>query len=382
MNEKSELSQTKLNSGKSRGSVWNLKNIGTVIFTLLLLLIFASKTIYTYHLPVVTAVSPVNGKLEKSETVKGIVEWSDKVNLYAETGGKVEEILVEEGDPVIKGQPLVRLSPTKEDLAAGREKSYELRQLEQEIKNAEEDLGRLEVLYREGAIAKNQYDTALRNLQSLYNKKEKILLDYQDSLANLDQDMLIVYAVQDSIIVDIAVNQGEIIKSSQLVAVCGKAQQYEMICNISLDNNFVSAGDSCELENSSHTLDGIVTRVTPVDQGKEVTIAIQSEEATAGETFDVTFEKESAESHILVPNGALNMDSDGYFLYQVKQRDGMLGKEFYVEKLRVYIGDEDHENTVISKGITFFEPVVLLSNKGLSNGETVKLENEGDFFAD
>jgi HlyD family secretion protein len=382
MNEKSELSQTKLNSGKSRGSVWNLKNIGTVIFTLLLLLIFASKTIYTYHLPVVTAVSPVNGKLEKSETVKGIVEWSDKVNLYAETGGKVEEILVEEGDPVIKGQPLVRLSPTKEDLAAGREKSYELRQLEQEIKNAEEDLGRLEVLYREGAIAKNQYDTAHRNLQSLYNKKEKILLDYQDSLANLDQDMLIVYAVQDSIIVDIAVNQGEIIKSSQLVAVCGKAQQYEMICNISLDNNFVSAGDSCELENSSHTLDGIVTRVTPVDQGKEVTIAIQSEEATAGETFDVTFEKESAESHILVPNGALNMDSDGYFLYQVKQRDGMLGKEFYVEKLRVYIGDEDHENTVISKGITFFEPVVLLSNKGLSNGETVKLENEGDFFAD
>ncbi|QHI73537.1 hypothetical protein [Aminipila terrae] len=60
----------------------------------------------------------------------------------------------------------------------------------------------------------------------------------------------------------------------------------------------------------------------------------------------------------------------------------MLGKEYYVEKLKVYIGDNDNENTIITKGITFFEPVVLLCNKELSAGDTIILENEGDFFAE
>jgi hypothetical protein len=102
---------------------------------------------------------------------------------------------------------------------------------------------------------------------------------------------------------------------------------------------------------------------------------------TAGETFDITFEKESTGSYILVPNGTLNMDGDGYFLYQVKQRNGLLGKEFYLEKLRVYTGDSDSDNTVITRGVTFFEPIVSLSDKGISEGDIVKLSNEGDFFA-
>lgn len=64
----------------------------------------------------------------------------------------------------------------------------------------------------------------------------------------------------------------------------------------------------------------------------------------------------------------------------MKQQKGLLGKEYYVAKLRVYIGDNDADYTVVTEGITFFEPIVVQFDKELKEGDTVVLENEGDFF--
>lgn len=356
----------------------NVKTAGVVFFASLLVLTFVSKTIYSYNLPVVTATTPLDGKLNKIETAKGIAEWADEVEIYAQTDGYIEEILVKEGDQVRKGQALARLSLTDQALSENREKAYELQQLEMDIKNAEEDCGALKKLYEEGAVAASEYKEKERNLQALYVKKEKLLLDYQGAM---ESGMMTVYAEEDSIISDIPVHEGQRIGDGELVASCGLTKEFKIECTISLDNNFVVAGDPCRLENSSHALDGTVTQVTPEEDGKRVSVLIRSEDVSDGETFDVKFEKESSESFTLVPNGALNMDSDGYYLYQIKQREGMLGKEFYVEKLRIYIGDNDAENTVVLDGVTFFEPVVLLCDKEIEEGDVVILENEGDFFA-
>jgi hypothetical protein len=60
----------------------------------------------------------------------------------------------------------------------------------------------------------------------------------------------------------------------------------------------------------------------------------------------------------------------------------MMGKEYYLERLNVYIGDSDSKNTAIVRGITFFEPLVLISDKAVSAGDAIKLINVGDFFAE
>jgi hypothetical protein len=57
-----------------------------------------------------------------------------------------------------------------------------------------------------------------------------------------------------------------------------------------------------------------------------------------------------------------------------------MGEEYYLERLNIFIGDSDHQNTAVLRGITFFEPIVLVSNKALSAGLTVTLKNPGDFF--
>ena len=119
-----------------------------------------------------------------------------------------------------------------------------------------------------------------------------------------------------------------------------------------------------------------------VNSGDEIVIIVPEDAIEDGDAFDIVFEKESPELRILVPNGALKRDGSGYFLYQVKQQKGLLGKEYYVAKLRVYIGDNDADYTVVTEGITFFEPIVVQCDKELKEGDTVVLKNEGEFFKD
>jgi hypothetical protein len=57
-----------------------------------------------------------------------------------------------------------------------------------------------------------------------------------------------------------------------------------------------------------------------------------------------------------------------------------MGEEYYLERLNIFTGDSDHQNTAVIRGITFFEPIVLTSNKALSAGLAVSLKNPEDFF--
>jgi hypothetical protein len=111
-----------------------------------------------------------------------------------------------------------------------------------------------------------------------------------------------------------------------------------------------------------------------------VSISVYSDEVNDGETFEITFEKNSASSFVLVPNNAINQDNDGYFLYQIKRQRGIMGEEYYLERLNIFIGDGDHQNTSVVRGLTFFEPIVLVSDKAVSAGTIVSLKNPEDFF--
>jgi multidrug efflux pump subunit AcrA (membrane-fusion protein) len=210
---------------------------------------------------------------------------------------------------------------------------------------------------------------------------ETKMAEYAEKLKAYD-DSRVITAPEDSVVTKLFPNKGQYVNANTQLASFGLSTGYVVECEISSGNNFVAAGDVYKMSNADHTIRGTVTKVTPTDRGKAVTISIPEEGVTAGETFDITFEKTSAESFTLVPNGTIGKDGDGYYLNQIKRRDGMLGKEFYTEKLRVTIGDFDASNTAITRGVTFPEPVVLISDKPFADGETIKIRNAGDFFAD
>lgn len=448
------------------------KIIGIVFLSILLILIYFSKTIYGYNLPVVTAVKPENGRLSKLEMSTGITDFAEVENLYAAVGGKVEEVLVKEGEAVTEGQELYRLSFDRDEaerklreIQNSRSKllndiqainlklnnqnrymddltgetyeeeyisSYDLDAVAIDIRKAREELRDIREQNDDGDASDSDVDKARYNLQALYLKQEELerkyeeqqkkaketvedqekdreskLQDYESDIAALKLDLqqknielnslsiqeepykkaladfeayAVVTAPADGTIISLGAGKGETIKDEQLIASIGAGGTFEVECGISLDNNFVIPGDIVELSNSSHVVNGTVTKITPTAQNKTVTIEVADHKVTSGETFDITFKKDSDTTYTLVPNGALNQDNDGYFLNQVKRRNGILGQEYYLERLDVYIGDSDSKNTAIVQGITFFEPIARISDKPVTAGDVVSLKNAGDFF--
>lgn len=419
--------------------------MGVIFLTAIILLIFFSKTIYAYNLPVVTAVKPQNGTLDKLEISSGIADWADVENIYASVSGIAGELLVKEGDQVNAGQALFRMDFDRDEAeqklkeiennrkklqidilninlkldnieqsingSAGGEavSNYELSMINMDIKKAESALEEAKLQYEYGEISLRDLEAAQNNLQALYLKREDTIAGYKTDKAALQSDLqtknidladlalqeescrktldeydayTVITAPVGGTLFMLNIQKGVYVNENSLTASIGTGNKFSVECPISLENNFVVPGDTCELDNSSHVLDGVVASVTPTAQGKTVKITVASDDVTAGETFDITFEKNSATSYTLVPNGALNQDDDGYFLNLIKRRDGILGKEYYVERLDVYIGNSDSKNTAIVKGITFFEPVVLVSDKPVTAGDVINLENAGDFFED
>jgi multidrug efflux pump subunit AcrA (membrane-fusion protein) len=320
---------------------------------------------------------------------------------------------------------------------------FEIGQAQKEIAEAKEDLAGISALYEAGAVSKNEMDAAERNIAQLNDTLENLMKTRQDNLAKAREDIdglekarqtqlaeynfqletyehelaakklditasglqedayirdyetqmadlkdrLAVYASSsrvlapdNCVVLELFANLGQHIDINQNLASFGLTIGYIIECDLALGNNFTAVGDVCELSNSSRTVSGKVIKITPGASSKKVTVSVPAAGAAAGETFEITFEKESAETYTLVPNGAVNRDAKGYFLSRIERRDGILGKEFATSVLNVYIGDSDSQNTVITGGLTFYEPVALLSDKAFSPGQTVKLQNESDFF--
>jgi biotin carboxyl carrier protein len=416
----------------------NKKTVGGCFLLLLIVLIFSSRTVYSHNLPLVNAVKPHNGRLSKLEMSSGLAAWAEIERVYVTVGGICGELLVKEGDTVEAGQPLLRMDFKSDEaerrlreIAASRARlqidiqniqlrldrlersggpaGYEADSLKQDIAKAQGVLEDAQILYELGEISQREVTAAKEALENLYAKQSKSATEYAADAAALRLDLqakqlelgnlslqeepyrktledfaeyAVITAPLSGQLLSLNAQKGARLNENALLAEIGAGQDFVVECGISLDNNFVLPGDVCALSNSSHVFKGLVSRIDPTERGKTVTIALSSDEVSAGETFDIVFEKVSTTTYTMVPNGAVNQDNEGYFLYQVKRRPGMLGKEYYLDRVTVYIGDSDSKNTVIVKGITFFEPLLLTSDKPVEAGDVVRLANVGDFFAE
>jgi len=450
----------------------NVKRVGAIFLTLIVLLIFFSRTIYEHNLPRVTAVRPQTGRLSNLEVSRGIAAHAEVENIFAVVTGTVEEVLVREGEVVEEGQELLRLSFDRadaerrladlqnsrgrisndiqnlnlqierlnrqiEDLMRGEDISrHSLDMLSLDLRQAQSDLRFARDAYRDirdyydrddpqrrqawreveraqtrVQSLQLQYEETARNIERQEEESERTrhtrFADLQGEIAalqnsvssrnldlagiNLQEDpyrraledfetYAVITAPTSGTVLALNVGRGELVRDNQLMAVVGVAGEFVVEATVSLDNNFIVPGDNAELTNMSHFITGTVLNITPTAQGKTVRVGFSSDAVAPGETFDVTFQKDGETAFTLVPNGALRQDNDGFFVNQIRRRDGIMGREYYLARLPVFIGDSDNRNTAIIQGITFFEPIAHISSRAVSPGDVVVLENESDFF--
>ena len=254
----------------------------------------------------------------------------------------------------------------------------------------EKDADNLETLYRNISSYDKSITDAKADMEQLeldlisreHDKKSYGMQKepYLSALADYDDNLEIISDVS-GIALTVPVEKGQNIGENTLMATVGVGNAYIVTCTIPIDNNFVFPGGAAVLSNTARVLEGEIISIEPGEHGKDLEVRVISDDIYAGETFDITFSNRSEIRYTLVPNGALNRDNDGYYVKQIKKRSGLLGDEYYLERLDVYIGDSDSQNTVITGGVRFFEPIMLTSDKPAAPGDAVTLTNEEEFFA-
>lgn len=133
-------------------------------------LTFFSNTINNFTLPRVQTVRPTNGALIKEIFGEGTVEVKSTREEYADANLRVKEVMVEQGDRVSKGQPIISLDvdSLKSDY---QDEQARYRQLQLALAGARE----------EQAQKQRDYD----NLKYLFDNEAETAVNLQNAEKNL-----------------------------------------------------------------------------------------------------------------------------------------------------------------------------------------------------
>jgi HlyD family secretion protein len=152
-------------------------SIGVLLIIIILVTVFASRK----DTPEVTIVKVESKRqLRSTVTASGEVRPIQFINLTSEVQGRIEEIYVNEGDKVVKGQQLVRLDPTQlqsssdAQLAAYQASQNDVQSSRSQVTAAQNQLSQAQ----QGLIATQaQVDTAL---QQVNQAKQNVVASQTD----------------------------------------------------------------------------------------------------------------------------------------------------------------------------------------------------------
>ena len=80
---------------------------------------------------------------------------------------------------------------------------------------------------------------------------------------------------------------------------------------------------------------------------------------------------------VTVPAEAIHEESKNYFIYVLKEKMGILGKEYYAEKIKVSILDQNDTFVALKEGSIGADMDVITSySKEIEQGDIVRLTEE------
>lgn len=268
---------------------------------------------------------------------------------------------------------------TKELYDLGAESKKNLETAEADLETAEEDLEE----------AKQEHETAKFN-------REKALQDNERDLKSLRYDMDIqqrnieklreelndaasVTAPCDGIVTEINFTKGTMANASQpLFKVIDTAKGYQL--KVTMDEEkakYLTAGEEADVtveSVSKRPIKGKITEISDNEQQKgekkDIYIAINTEGLTGGEPGEISIKKRIETKGFLISNDAVHTDSSGDYILVVRERDGALGKEDYVQVVRITTGESDSSKTAVTGGM-MMDRVVVKSSKSLEEGDRV-----------
>lgn len=285
-----------------------------VLGAILIAFTFLSKPFYNYRLPTVSAARPIQGKLMFSVDGSTVFTYACVNPVYAQTDGRVKEILVEKGDEVTAGQCVMRFES-----------------------GAEGEL--IDVTAAEDGII-----TGIGVKDGMY-----------------------VSSMQNTILYELAKKSDELLCSLLLNE--EQAGLISMQSKVSLD--FRNRNEPAE-----GAIQSIVSYTGQSGEGYRVDITVKMEDnSLIGERVNVTIKEESALYDTLVPAAALCKDASGYYVLALHEDDSLLGRGYQAHRISVDLLDSDDSYCAV-RGLPMDERVIFAATSEIAPGSDVYYEGE------
>ncbi|MBO5194372.1 MAG: efflux RND transporter periplasmic adaptor subunit [Bacteroidales bacterium] len=321
----------------------------------------------------------------------GRIRAQQFVEIRARVEGYLESMLFEEGTYVRKGQVLFIIDPKQYKAKVDRAKA-QLNKNRALAQKAERDLNRIRPLYEQNAASQLDLDNAIASYESATSE---VLM----SEADLAQDeMALGYTVVTSPIsgyisernVDIGTLVGPggksllatIVKSDTVrvdFSMTGLDYLRSKERNVNLGQKDTSRTWNPYVtitlaDNSVYPLKGLVDFADPQVDPNTGTFSVRAEMPNPdhvllpGQFTKVKLLLDVRENVIVVPNKAIVIEKGGAYIFVVR-RDGIVERRF------VELGPEVGNNTVIERGLSKYEQIVVEGYHKLAHGMKVIVVN-------
>lgn len=317
-------------------------------------------------------VTPVSTlKTENRTDLASLLEASEETLASFEVGGRVLELLLEEGDIVKLGDHLARLDAS--------EYSVQLAQAETALHNAQiayqqalDSYKRVETLYAAGAVSKTEFENARDRLAVAENAKQLA----ERSLDMVDGKDWLKAPIQ-GVVINKLVSKGQLVSAGTPAYRIGQIDELRVMLPVpDYEIKLWNIGDQVTLTLYGESREGKVTKINPATNtgtgtiGVEVRLSNPKHDWHPGQIAQVS-RKFNGQTGLFVPvQSVVNRgEKDPYVFVAVN------GKAL---KKPVKIGSISGQYLEITSGLTMGEQVISRGADRLFDGDRIETGGTGE----
>lgn len=321
-------------------------------------------------------VAPVASGAQAEPSFSGVVAARVQSDLGFRVPGKILERLVDAGQPVKRGQPLMRIDPTDLRLAT-HARDEAVAAATARARQTAEDEARYRDLVSAGAVSASAYDKikAAADSARAELKAAQALAD----VARNETGYAVLLADADGVVVDTLAEPGQVVSAGQLVVRVAHAGRREAVIALpeSLRPAIGSAGRAT-LYGSGLTgaakLRQLSDAANPQTRTFEARYVLEGRLADAplGSTVSIEIQSSRATPALQIPVSALFDQGKGPGVWLVKAQNDQ-GPGLQASWRAVQVAGLSGESAVIAGGLAAGDRIVVLGAHLLHEGEAVRL---------
>ncbi|MEX3969647.1 efflux RND transporter periplasmic adaptor subunit [Paraburkholderia caribensis] len=312
------------------------------------------------------------GTVDRSFT--GTVAARVQSDLAFRVNGKIIQRLVDVGQHVRRGDPLMRLDPN--DLALGvTAQQGAVEAARARSAKADADLARLHGLVQQGAISAQDYDLAVESARSARAQLDAAVA--QAGIARNADDYAILRADVDGVVVSREADTGQVVGAGQTVLVLAQDGPREALVTLpenlrpTLGSNAIAslygtndAGSNARLRELSHSADPL-TRTFAA----RYVLSGAAASAPLGSTVTIELAEAKNAGQTMVPLGAIYDRGQGPGVW-------VIGSNSQITYRPVQVSANGAELATVSSGLSVGEKVVAVGAHQLNDHEAVRIATE------